>query len=535
MGAPPNRLYCVALVLLTLLVYCQTLTFDFVKLDDNQYVTENPRVLDGFSLDSLRWAFAPTGYAANWHPLTWLSLMLDAELYGGWAGGFHLTNVLLHAVNSLLIFTLLRRATGESARSFVVAGLFAVHPLHVESVAWISERKDVLSTLFGLLSVAAYARFAQRARVGWYLAAWLGLLLSLMSKQMLVTLPCVFLLVDFWPLRRLGSLAQPSADASPTLWRVVVEKLPFALLSAVFCFVAVWAQAVGEALHSWDRLPLNVRLSNAALSYAAYLGQTFWPVDLAVFYPYPPAGRAWWEVAASVAVLLAVTVVTLIQWQRRPYLLMGWLWFQVTLLPVIGILQVGDQARADRYMYFPLLGLAIAGTWLFADVIRACTANPRVPRVIAAVVLLGFSALAWNQTRCWRDSVALFRRALEVTDDNWLAHATLASALMDDPERIGEAEGHLRESLRIRPNYATAHYNLALVLSDQGDLSQANAHFREALALKPDHVQARLLLCLNLKRLGQFEELARELAELEAQQASLPPEVQSVLNMLRSP
>jgi len=529
-GTEPIRLYGFALALLALLVYGQTITFDFVKLDDNQYVTDNPHVLHGLSAASVRWAFAPTGYAANWHPLVFLSLMLDAELYGGSPGGFHFTNVLLHTANTLLIFAVLRRCTGAPANSFVVAGLFAVHPLHVESVAWISERKDVLSTLFGLLSLAAYVRFAERGRIGWYLAAWLCLLLSLMSKQMLVTLPCVFLLLDVWPLQRMTG-----GTITPKVFRLIVEKLPFAALSAVFCGVAVWAQSVGTALHSWERLPLGLRLSNAAVSYVVYLGNTFWPMNLAVFYPYPTACVAAWKVATSVLLLIGVTAATLSQRRQRPFLLVGWLWYLVTLLPVIGILQVGDQARADRYMYVPQIGLLIAGTWLVADVVRTSARNPRLAGVIAAAVLAVFTALGWNQTRYWRDSITLFRHTLEVTRDNWLAHATLASALMDTPDNGRAAEQHLRESLRLRPNNATAHYNLALLLSDAGDLSQANMHFHEALALKPDHIRAQLLLCLNLKRLGLTEELARELSKLDAQRALLPPETQSALDSLRTP
>ena len=345
---------------------------------------------------------------------------------------------------------------------------------------------------------------------------------------MLVTLPFVFLLLDFWPLARM------KADFR-TLLRLVLEKLPFVALSAVFCGIVVWAQSAGEALHSWDRIPLEARLQNAVVSYAVYLGQTLWPTNLAVFYPYPSTGRDWWIVAASVALLIGVTIGALRERQRRPYLMVGWLWFLVTLLPVIGIVQVGDQARADRYMYVPQIGLLIAGTWLVAEALRMWKVNPRVAGVFATAVLLLFSLVAWNQTRYWRNSISLFTHALEVTDDNWLAHATLASALMDTPEHSGEAERHLRESLRNKPNNATAHYNLALVLSDHGDLSQANTHFREAIALKPDHIKARLLLCLNLKRLGETEALARELAELNSRQESPPADVQSILQTLRSP
>ncbi|MDZ4689605.1 MAG: tetratricopeptide repeat protein [Planctomycetaceae bacterium] len=529
-GTVPPRLYGLALVLLVLLVYGQTLSFDFVKLDDQQYVTENEHVLQGLSPASIRWAFDPSGYAANWHPLVWLSLMLDVELYGTWPGGFHLTAVLLHAANTLLLVALLGRLTGETGKSFVVAGLFAVHPLHVESVAWVTERKDMLSTFFGLLSLTSYAHFLNGHRPAWYLAAWFCLLFSLMSKQMFVTLPCLLLLLDFWPLQRMTSTV-----TTRSLLRLIGEKAPFAALSAVFCFVALWTQTVGEAVQSWERIPLDRRLSNAVVSYVMYLSQTFWPVNLAVFYPYSPTARSWWEVAACLVLLAGITAGAWLQRQRRPYLLTGWLWYLGTLLPVIGIIQVGDQARADRYMYFPLVGVLIAATWLTADVIRWCFQSPRVAPVFAAVVLMVSSALAWNQTRYWRNSISLFTHTLQVTDDNWLAHATLAAALMDAPEQSREAERHLRESLRIRPNNPIAHYNLALVLSDQGDLAQANSHFRQALVLKPDHFRARLLLCLNLKRLGQREELADELARFDALPMSLPAEVRSALDTLRSP
>jgi tetratricopeptide (TPR) repeat protein len=299
--------------------------------------------------------------------------------------------------------------------------------------------------------------------------------------------------------------------------------------------VAVWSQAAGEALSSWERIPLNVRLANAVVSYATYLGQMFWPANLAVFYPYPAEGIDPRAVAASLALLIGLTLGTLYQGRRRPYLPCGWLWFLGTMLPVIGIVQVGAQARADRYMYFPMIGLLIAGTWLSADLLRRSFANPRVSQTLATIVLLACCMVSWNQTRHWRNSIALFTHSVQVTDESWLLHATLAAALMDDPNRFAEAEAHLRESLRIKPDYETAHFNLALVLSDLGDLSQANSHFREAIALKPDHVRARLLLCLNLKRLGLHEELARELAELDAQPASLSAEVRSALDTLRAP
>lgn len=539
-GSPP--LYCLALALLVLLVYGQTARFEFLKFDDNEYITENPHVLAGLSLESVQWAFTPSGYAANWHPLIWLSLMLDAELFGFWAGGFHLTNVLLHALNSLLVFGLFSRLTNQPARSFMVAALFAIHPLHVESVAWVTERKDVLSTLFALLSLNAYVRFVERRQAGYYLGAWCCLLLSLLSKQMFVTLPCVYLLLDFWPLGRASTAIQ--AGHPPTsrqagvprskLWALVAEKVPFAVLSAGFCLVAVWAQAAGDALADWEQLPLLERLNNAVVSYVIYLRQTVWPVNLAVFYPYPPAGRSAWEVGACLLVLLAITGGALYQSRRRPYLLMGWLWYLITLLPVIGIVQVGEQAHADRYMYFPLIGLALSGTWWLTDALPARGGNMRATGLTAAAVLFVMGSLAGMQTRYWHDSITLFRHTLQVTDENWLAHATLASALMDapSPDHFREAESHLREALRIKPNYATAHYNLALVLSDLGELSRANVHFRETLALKPEHIRARLLLCLNLKRLGLSEELAKERAELEARRESLPDELRSALDAL---
>lgn len=539
-GSPP--LYCLALALLVLLVYGQTAQFEFLKYDDNEYITENPHVLAGLSLESVQWAFTPSGYAANWHPLIWLSLMLDAELFGLWAGGFHLTNVLLHALNSLLVFGLFSRLTNRPARSFMVAALFAVHPLHVESVAWITERKDVLSTLFALLSLNAYVRFVERRQAGFYLGAWFCLLLSLLSKQMFVTLPCIYLLLDFWPLGRMlpdfptgQSLTSRQAHVSRFQpWRLVAEKVPFAVLSAAFCLVAVWAQSVGKALADWEQLPLLERLDNAVVSYVIYLWQTVWPVNLAVFYPYPPEGRSAWEVGACLLLLLSITGGVLYQTRRRPYLLMGWLWYLITLLPVIGIVQVGEQAHADRYMYFPLIGLALSGTWGLADALEARGGSVRATWLTAGTVLLVTGGLAWMQTRYWRDSITLFQHALQVTDENWLAHATLASALMDvpSPDRLREAESHLHMALEINPNYATAHYNRALVLSDLGDLSRANVHFREALALKPEHVRARLLLCLNLKRLGLTKELAKARAELDARRDTLPEELRSALDAL---
>ena len=515
------------LVTLVLAVFGQVWQFQFLNLDDNVYVTENPVVRGGLTLESLVWAFDGF-HDANWIPLVWLSLMGDTELFGDYAGGFHLTNVAIHAVNSVLVFLLMFRLSEERGKSFVVAALFAVHPLHVESVAWVAERKDVLSSLFGFLSLLAYVRYVKRRSPAAYVAAWTAMAASLMAKQMLVTLPFVLLLLDYWPLARYsgysaGGWPRPQgqepgqiATGSMSGRRLLCEKIPFLALSAVFTVIAYLAQASGGATEALEPLAPGIRLANAVVAYGGYLAKCVWPAGLSVFYPHPGSMPTFMVLLGSASVLLLVTVAAILQRRTRPFLLVGWLWYLGTLVPVIGLVQVGWHSMADRYTYFPAIGVFISVTWLIPSLLQTRWAGKAVLPALAATVLCVLSVAACRQVGYWRNSVTLFEHALEVNDENWLAHATLGAALLSNPERWDDAERHLRDAIRIRPSYATAYFNLGLLLSDRGQLHEANLAFRRSLERKPYSPDAHYFLTLNALRLGDTEESQKHLKHTKA-------------------
>ena len=451
--------------------------FGFVDFDDFQYVASNEHVARGLSWDGIGWALS-TGYFANWHPLTWLSYMLDAQLFGLNAGAFHVENVFLHVVNSLLVLHLFRRMTGELAPSALVAALFALHPLHVESVAWVSERKDVLSTLFWMLTLIVYVSYARapswRRNAGMTLCFALGL----MAKPMLVTLPATLLLLDVWPLRR--QLTR----------RLIVEKIPLAALSIASSVVTLVVQRQSGAVVRLDLIPLAVRVANATLAYAQYLVRIVWPANLAVMYPAPRTMPDAAPLALAAVVLLAVTASVIALARRRPYLLVGWFWYIVTLLPVIGIIQVGVQSTADRYTYVPSIGIFVMIAWGLADVVAALPRARVSVAAAAAAALIACVGLTVRQVQYWKSSQALWEHALEVTDDNYFAHASLGYVLW----KAGEAEKglpHLREALRIRPDFAEAHNNLGVVLAGRGDLAAAAAEFVEATRVDPNYEAAK--------------------------------------------
>jgi Flp pilus assembly protein TadD len=478
-------------------------------------VKNNPHVQGAFSAANLTWAWTTT-QAANWHPLTWLSLMLDTQLFGKGAWGYHLTNLLLHLANTLLLFGLLRRLTGATLRSALVAALFAVHPLHVESVAWVSERKDVLSTLFGFLTVWAYARYAEAPGLRRYLLVVLGLALSLMAKPMLVTLPFVLLLLDYWPMRRwrLAGAASddgtPPRSAVPAGW-LLLEKLPLLVLSAASSAMTVWAQRHGRAIQELAGLPLPARLSNALVSYVDYLRQTIWPSDLALFYPHPGANLPAWQVAGAALLVLAVTALALWGGRRWPYLLVGWLWYVGTLVPVIGLVQVGFQARADRYTYVPLIGIFLMLSWGLTDLARRWHGR-EVLACAAGLALICFTAITWSQTRYWHDSVTLWNHTLEVTEGNFIAHNNLGEILTEQG-KAAEATRHFREALRIRPDSKEAHNNLGIIFINQGEAAEAIWHLREAVRLEPAYSDAHNNLGIALVNQGKAAEATRHFRE----------------------
>ncbi len=502
-----DLLICLALALLTCGSFGHAVLNGFVNYDDNDYVTANRQVLKGLSAEGVAWAFTTTR-AANWHPLTWLSLQLDATLFGPDAWGFHLTNVVLHALNAVLLYLALRRLTGAAWRAAAVAAFFAVHPLHVESVAWVAERKDVLSGLFWMLTLLAYARYAERPARGRYALVVAAFALGLLAKPMLVTLPCVLLLLDYWPLKRFDLFPGEKPPAPPGgLRRALWEKAPLFALTAAACAVTVYAQRKGGAVSSLQSLPLGPRLVNSVGAYAGYLGKAVWPTRLAAFYPHPRDGA---DVAAALraALLLLVFTALALRLRRRRYLAVGWLWFLGTLVPVIGLVQVGSQALADRYTYLPYIGLFVALVWGVAD-LSARWPRRQVVLPAATLVLLGLCvALTVRQVRLWHNSTWLWEQAIQATRDNWVAHVNLGSAYLDSPrdDRHRLASEQFQRALQLYPEHAKAHNNLGLIALEQGRYDDALERLTCAAELDPALAQVRDNWGVVLQRRGQFPE-----------------------------
>jgi Flp pilus assembly protein TadD len=539
-------------------VYGQVYDFDFVEFDDPGYVTDNPFVRGGLTWDGMRWAFS-TGHMWNWHPLTWLSHMLDVQLFGLAPGAHHLVNVAFHLANTVLLFALLQRATGTPWPSFTVAALFALHPLHVESVAWISERKDVLSTFFFFLTLWAYVRYVEQRARRWYLAALGFFALGLMTKQMLVTVPFVLLLLDVWPLGRLvlpgvtpsakvtkrrknhrkeRSAAAPAEDRErATPWRALLwEKLPFFALTVVASIVAYFAQLWTGAMADAASLPISLRIANALIAYARYLGVAVWPAGLAVFYPYDMRLSSP-EVFGSALVIAVISLAVLSIARGHPYALVGWLWYLGTLVPVIGLVQVGSHAHADRYTYVPLIGIFVLLAWGG----RSFAARRAIPRsmVSASVagVIAAYAGVTWMQIAVWKDGETLFAHAVQVTRANYLAHNNLGAALAARGKTDAAIEQY-REALRIKPDYAharsnlgralreryeeavtrnpddpVAHYNLGNALADAGLVQEAIEHYGQALRLKPDYPNAHERLGAALVAAGSLPDALRHYEE----------------------
>ncbi len=510
-------LACVILIALSVIVYAPLAGFGFVTWDDPTYVYSNPQVAQGLTWQGIQWAFTST-VASNWHPATWLSHMLDVQLYGMNPGPHHITSLVLHILNTLLLFGLLFRMTGAWGRSAFAAGLFALHPLHVESVAWIAERKDVLSTLFWMLTIAAYVAYVRRPRPGRYLLVLALFGLGLMAKPMLVTLPFVLLLLDFWPLQRVevGHSAGQSALAAfrqqvPGLLRLVREKLPLFALAAVSSAVTVLAQRHGGAVRGLEAVPLGLRLANALAAYLAYIGKMVWPVRLAAFYPLGAATPVF-EACLGALLLFAVTVFAVRARRRHGYLLVGWLWYVGTLVPVIGLVQVGDQSMADRYTYVPLIGLFLIAAWGAPELLARWQHGRLALPAAAGCVLLACAALAGAQVRYWSDSAALWQRALAVTEGNYIAHNELGDILMEQG-RVEEAIPHFVESLRIKPGFALAQINLGLALMRQGKFDEAARSFGEAVRITPGFAEAHDEWGQALARQGKFDEAIGQYTE----------------------
>jgi tetratricopeptide (TPR) repeat protein len=527
----------VLLVAATLVVYSQSRGFDFIYYDDLRYVTQNPRVQQGLTLEGARWSFAlesawQPGEVGMWHPLTWLSLMIDHDLWGLDPAGFHLTNVVLHGMNVLALFAVLRLATGALWRSAIVAALFAVHPLNVEVVAFVQQRKDLLAALFGLLSIGAYATYARRGGAGAYLGCFLLLAAGLCSKPMLVTFPLLFLLLDYWPLARLRPFRAPSRSGGAlqrqrSPGRLIAEKIPLLALGLGASIVNWMVQPI---VHP-DAIAFRQRVANMVVAYASYLVDAVWPSGLAILYPHPYLPSAGgtplpgWKIAASSALLLAFTAGAL-RMARRGYPIVGWLWYLGTLFPTIGMVQVGIQARADRYTYIPLIGLYIVAAWGAHDLVARHAGRARwglgVAGTAAAIALALFAATARSHARHWRDSVALFEHTLEVAPRNPLIHYNLGIVLASQGE-IERAIEHYRRAVEQNPRYSKAHANLAHALLRLGRTEEGLLHYRLALELQPHWLDVRHRLASALASQGRGQdaiEVYRAGVELDPRSAT---------------
>ena len=540
-------LVCLGLTSLVWLVFSQTLGHEFVAYDDQNYVYENPVVTAGFTLAGVQSAFTEP-QARNWHPLTTLSHMLDSQLYGLNPAGHHFTNVLLHNGAALLLFFVLRRMTRTTWRSAFVAAVFAVHPLRVESVAWVAERKDVLSAFFFMLTLALYRRYAVQPSASRYVAVMMAFALGLMAKPMLVTLPILLLALDYWPLQRfrLGG-SEPGLNGS--IRRLLLEKGPLFLLAFAVGIATLIAQrfTVGYG----EQTPFLLRLGNASIACVTYIKQMFWPVNLTVFYPQPINGPALGDILFSLGLLVLVSGIIVRFRKTHPYLIVGWLWYLVALSPTVGLVPVGLQAHADRYTYLPQLGLYIGLTWLAGDLAFRFPPARRLWMFAAPALVLIMARLAWAQTSSWRNTEALWKHAVEVTPNNDVANYNLALSAMgrgkiDDAIRhlesalagrsdqetsshlstallhnvLGnalarkgldhEAIAHYRKAIELRDQFADAHTNLATALWAKGDTSEAIEHFRKAKDLPPEDARSHLRLAMALERAGHTAEAMSE-------------------------
>ncbi len=503
-----------ALAVVTITAYWQVGGLEFNRYDDYDYVVENPMVRNGLSPASVRWAMT-TAYFSYPHPLTWLSHILDCQLFGLNAGAHHVVNLLFHVANTLLLFAVLLRLTKAMWRSAFVAALFALHPLHVESVAWIAERKDVLSTFFWLLTMLAYVQFVEQpSRLRYWLAlACFGC--GLAAKPMLVTLPCVLLLMDFWPLKRApgvqaGSGPAPAVSCLKGWWRLVFEKIPFFALAGIAALITLVVVRTKGRIATEEAVPWALRLANIPISYVRYLWKTIWPDQLAVIYPLP-AHWPLWQVVASSMVVIVLSVWALLQARRRPYLLFGWLWYLGTLVPTIGVIPVGWQAIADRYTYVPLIGIFAAVTWGLADALPTWARKRAIIGAAAVVVLVACAVRTWFQTQCWQNTQTLFASAVANTRDNRIAHYNWGCTLLIEG-KAREAEEQFRAVVRINPRADNAQNNLGRALCLQSNLTEAIEHYEAALQANPRLEAAHFNLGIALKALGRDDEAISHLA-----------------------
>ncbi len=503
-------LICLALILSTLSVFWQVRNFAFVNFDDNYYVYENPHVLNGLTWDGIIWAFT-TPNIGNWLPLTWLSFMLDCQLFGANPGWMHLVNLLLHIANTLLLFAVLRKMTGALWSSAFVAAAFAIHPMHVESVAWIAERKDVLSTLFLLLTLAAYVSYVKRRSAVRYVLTVLLFALGLLAKPMLVTLPALLLLLDYWPLSRIGRQKPENRERKTegvfqklSTGQLIIEKVPFFALSAVSSVITFLAQRGSGAVTDINALPLH-RIANVFLSYAKYIGKMFWPRNLAVFYPFDADNFASWQVAMCVLLLLVISIFVIRFGRNRKYLPVGWFWFVGTLIPVIGLVQSGAQSHADRYTYISYIGLFIMIAWGLPEFLSKWPQRKIALGLSMAISLTTLGICAHRQVSFWNNSITLFSQTIEVTQNNCIAHNNLGVAYVK-LGRFQDAIESYKQAIRIKPDYTDAHYNLGVAYGKLGRSQEAIDEYKQAIRIKPDYTDAYINLGVTYYKLDRYQD-----------------------------
>lgn len=505
---------CILLAAAIISIYWQVIRFEFIELDDPQYIANN-FVKQGISFDGIRWAFSAV-YASNWHPLTWISHMLDIQLFGMNPGMHHLTNTIFHILNTIFLFLLFERMTGALWRSAVIAALFALHPVHVESVVWISERKDVLSTFFWMLTIMGYVWYIQKRNVPRYLVVVLFYILGLLSKPMLVTLPFVLLLLDYWPLNQLKidqkgdsnsghiTSAMRYSSRGPNLSILLLEKIPLIVFALISCGVTLFAQRSGGAIRTFAEIGLGVRIVNAVNSYIFYLGKALCPVYLSIFYPYPHTFHLLW-IISCVLLLLFISTFVLFYVSKFPYLLVGWLWYLGTLIPVIGIVQIGDQSIADRYTYIPLIGIFLMIVWGLGDFFSKCHYRKYFLKIILPIVSIILIVASWSQIGFWKNNQTLFRHALAVTENNYLAHGILGVDLINH----GNVDGAIKEyqkAIEINPNYYLGYFRLGQALSVKKEYGKAIDYYLKGLEIKPDDILALNYLGDLLAKIGKTDE-----------------------------
>ncbi len=525
----------ICLIAATLAVYWRVQDHDFLYYDDDDYILENPHVRTGLKIENITWAFK-TFYDSNWHPITWLSHMLDCHLYGLNSKGHHFNNLLFHIANSLLLFLVLQRATGTLWRGALVAALFALHPLHVESVAWVAERKDVLSTFFWMLTLLCYIHYAEHPKPKRYFFVILFFALGLMAKPTLVTLPFVLLLLDYWPLGRIqffhtddNRSSQVSKNINFPIKRplfLVYEKLPLFLFSGILSFITFYAQKQHGTVISLELLPLQDRISNAIVSYVIYIGKMIFPSNLAIFYPHPGTIPGW-KVIGAALLLLCISLLAVRKSRRYPHLIVGWLWFLGTMMPMIGLVQVGSQAMADRYTYIPYIGLFLMVSWSAPYFLSKWHYQRHIIFVMAGLSVSALIICTWSQIKHWENSIRIFEQALRVTENNHLAHYNLGTLLHKQGE-LEKAVAHYSRALQIKPDMLEAHYNLGVALTQTGRSNEAITHYSEALKLEPRHEKAHNDLGVALAMQGKTKEAISHFSEA----LRIRPDYQAAYNNL---